>query len=165
MGIESGHGIEVRVAAMFPRRPKVSAPTDTLIEVKFNYSLFEAKEMGEQVGLPVFAGAPLASSLFDLNATTECGWFDLHRIPSPDEDVFCRIDLSTSPSTFYPDSEISPLSEEELLDRAMLDSELRTWQDWSGIIRKFKNHFNRIGGHFIFGGQYKPMYLVMISGA
>lgn len=165
VGIESGLGVEVRVAAIFPRRPKVSTPADTDILIKFNYSLFEAKEIGSRVGLPVFAGAPLVSSLFGLSVKTECAWFEFHKSPSTDEDAFCNIDLSASPPTFYPDPGIVALSRDNLLDKAMSESTPRVWQEWVDVLKDFKHQFNVTGGHFIFGGQYKPMYVVMIYSA
>ena len=66
VGVESGIGQGLRIAAIYPRRPKVRHAGDDRVLIKFNHSLFVAAREGEALGLPVLAGVPLVSSLFDL---------------------------------------------------------------------------------------------------
>lgn len=82
---------DVRVVALFPRRPKVSTPNQDDVLVKFNASLFDYATNAADVGIPVLAGVPLVSSL---PALVECAtaWFHI-RPGGPAADALCRLSL------------------------------------------------------------------------
>ena len=161
LGIESGHDIQVQIAAIFPRRPKVLSPNAPTSIVKFNQILFDAKEIGTKIGLPVFAGVPLVTSLFELGSSTTCAWFGLRETRGAFNEAYCSIDLRNPTPLFRPDPEIFHITETELIDQIDRDSKTKDWPTWSNDLSNFKHMLNMRGGHVFFGPPYKPMFILL----
>lgn len=154
--------LSVQVAAIYARRPKVSQPGDQEILLKFNYTLFEAKEEGTRLGLPVYAAAPLASSLFDLRPQTPCAWFHLEAKTAAVEDAYCIVDMSTTPPAMRHGDMILPIEEDALLDRIQGEAPIRSWREWTSILSEFKRRIRR--PHMFFGSLYKPFFVISLGG-
>jgi hypothetical protein len=60
----------VRIISVYARRPKIVAPHQAHIQVKFNECLFEIAKLSYPLGIPTFAGVPLASSMMDFSMNT-----------------------------------------------------------------------------------------------
>jgi len=74
---ECGPSQTLKIVSVFARRPKIDIPNQPFIEVKFNESLFEIADLASPLGIPTFAGVPLASSMMKVSLDNDCAWFEL----------------------------------------------------------------------------------------
>ncbi len=161
VGIESGLDRNVRIAAIYPRRPKIRYAGDDHVVIKFNQSLFKAAEEGTSLGIPVLAGAPIASSLFDLSEASSRMWFSMNHTHCPhEEDVLCKVNLANGQHEISCEESITTISEEELFDHIQARSQVMSWIDCVDILREFKR---RLPGGSFFGAGYRPFYIALLE--
>ena len=160
MGIQSGEGIYVRVAAVFARRPKIFKPWDDTIQVKFNDSLFRAANEGRRIDVPVLAGVPLVSSLFELTAGFRTLWFHLDPY-APIEDVVLEIALSAPTFDHTAASPLSLIAEQRLYEVIHLSGACRQWSQWVDCLMEFRSVI-RWGWRF-FSFTYSPFFLALVE--
>jgi hypothetical protein len=147
----------VQIAALFARRPKVSLPFQSFIEVKFNERLFSAAQFLEGKNIPVFAGVPLTSSLDDFHFSTRSLWF---RLQSHGREEIIKISLSGeliegSKSAIMLDA-TDIISAVENICKPM------AWKEAIEHFRQLKNGI-AVGysRHSFWGDPYKPVYFLM----
>lgn len=149
-------GKDLRILALYPRRPKIAQLGDSDIQMKLNELLellFDRCKYFLSLGIPVVAGVPLCSSLEDFHTNTPCMWFE---VPSTGFECIIKIDLKTnqaSDQTFKLDSDgIVQLIEHK--------GKFLSWTRFREIIKEIGqdnrwrgNYWNRMSGDL-----YKPVY-------
>ncbi len=153
----------VRVVALFPRRPKVSTSDQDHVLVKFNASLFDYTTNAADAGILVLAGVPLASSLLEL-IDCSTAWFHI-RPSGPARDAFCRLSL--------PDGEAIEDVSSNYLDRLRTSKEITrvvreetrrtSWSEAADNLRELrrKSFGERV---FPWASGYRPVHLVILNG-
>ncbi|UOQ53053.1 hypothetical protein [Hymenobacter cellulosivorans] len=165
VGVDSGADIDARIVAIYPRRPKVEFVGSDEVYVKINASLIEAATVGAELGVPVFAGAPIVSSLFDLSDKAPCLWFDIDLAESPDDITHCisvkSLSIITSTRTGS-----SVVSDQDLFTRVIQSATPRPWSECVETLRQFRRKLQYEGSfRSFFGafGGYKPFYVVLVE--
>jgi hypothetical protein len=136
-----------RVLVLFPRRPKIS--NDHRMFVTINEELRSFKSVGDQHGVPVLAGCPIASDFWALAACTEQVWVDIgHKATIEYLLPIDRVDSG-------PDG--CRLSDGDVLAMARR-SNLQTMDTFEIFVRegRYSQPVN------FFGGRYKPVYFLMV---
>jgi len=165
-------GIICKTVAVYARRPKIEGPNQTIVSVKFNDLLFRTAHQFHLRGVPVFAGVPGVSSIWDLTQSATCYWFCLNSHGRHCGDVTMRIDL-TAHSVL--DTEGSsecvegPISEDQLANRILEGNNSLDAVDVMDIISESVKRGNNLYGlelerwAFWSAGGYKPFYLLIES--
>ena len=119
----------VKIISVFARRPKITTPNQFSVEVKFNLSLFETAQRLMPLGIPTFAGVPLASSIFDLSLETDCAWFEI--AGNNNDDIVCEVSLDNKIlSTSNNSTAIEEtLQENELIARVLEKCRYVEWNE------------------------------------
>ena len=94
MGHECGLGREVRVIAVFPRRPKIKELNSNEIVVKFNQEIFLKAHHARDLRIPVIAGVPICTSVGALGSVSNCAWFQLGGKSDSHSDEYWMIQLN-----------------------------------------------------------------------
>ncbi len=169
MGVRCGPEGSVRVAAMFARRPKVLSPDQDHVLVKLNDMLFAAASFLAEVGIPTFAGVPLASSMAALACHIRVAWLGLLptvRDPS-DVEIVINAESGRCEDTLPPFIQALP-TDDELREFVAAHSERIPWRRAPDAMRgnpilapSVTAFVQRFRGGF-FGPSYKPVYLVLL---
>jgi len=134
---------------------------DERILVKMNDTLFAAAHAGEQVGVPVLAGVPLVNGLAQFSMGVPCAWFHIADAPpSWWEAEFCIPLSGEEEINDLPPGVTGPLTEVQVAETA--DSQCRDlgWEKALDAMRHVKSAGR--DQHPIFGGGYRPFFLVMV---
>jgi hypothetical protein len=147
----------VRVIGVFACRPKVSRPEQSHIEVTFNQSLFESAHLASSLGIPTFAGVPLASSIMDLNIDIDCAWFRLTGL-----DGYVRLVVSLDGTLLERNSFAvdGPLEEKRLIENARQMTKPLEWRDAIEHLRLIRRGIGNQAWQ-PFGGGYHPFHLIL----
>lgn len=152
----------IRVINVFARRPKVSKPYSSQIEVKLNSVLFEKANLSAEAGIHTFAGVPLISSLMDLELDAPCAWFSL----SGPIDVDIHFQLSTDGTVIrqLPQSSAAKLlPESELAETAFLLSREMTWSIAIEYLRRIRRYRSPLSSYWFMGGSgYQPFSIILV---
>lgn len=161
---ECDQSLPIRVLNVFARRPKVYIPNHPRIEVKFNSTLFQKADLAAQVGIPTFAGLPLASSLMDLGLDTRCAWFSLSGILN--DDVYYNLlpDGTVDDQSHKSPTIAGPLQEHEIVATVLERSRPMIWNEAIEHLRLIRRS-SPYGKEYalIFGGGYHPFSLLLID--
>jgi len=150
----------VRLLAVYPRRPKMEAPSEGNLLVKLNAELYDYAAVAEPSGIPVIAGLPLARSLFELGIQPECLWFAITDSDQPPCDVLMWLDetgrILTPSSTEAGAAEL--LSDESIREMVLGRARPMHWSDAVRAIRESRTSSNRWRYPF-WGSNRKPFYV------
>jgi hypothetical protein len=147
----------VRVVGVFARRPKVSRPEQSHIEVTFNQSLFESARLSSSLGIPTFAGVPLASSIMQLNLNMDCAWFHLTGL-----DGYVRLVVSLDGVVVESNSSsVEGLAESSLVEMVKQKSQPMEWRRATEHLKVIRRGLHHVWQPF--GGGYHPFHLVLCS--
>jgi len=156
----------VRVLALFPRRPKLTSPTEETIWGKINQELLEYARASSSAGIPAIAGLPLAHSLPELWENREPIWISL-AYESPEDVVFEVEAVSRKVVSVRPEGQkLDIMAEKNIPFFVEENASTMTWPDAIDAVNilrteRFRDNFhNRI---FFLGG-YKPVYFFVFSG-
>jgi hypothetical protein len=152
----------VRVITAYARRPKVVNPEDSIVLMKINALLLQAGAAGLKVGIPLFAGVPLAAGLLQFSIETPCSWFHINgRVPG-DQDVEIRISLSgeVQESNSSRPGVVGPLTADDLLSIVQSEARVMPWEVAVNCIRRVRSS-GEIGMRAFFFSGYRPFYLVV----
>jgi len=153
-------GEQIRVMAVYARRPKLSSPGDDAIIMKVNDHVFSRANYLTMQGIPVFCGVPLVSRVLDFRMDSPCAWFYLaSKNTYIDEELL--LDVKTGAVRSRTDgSSIEPVDEHRIasiIEKSISPMKL------SDAIQKL--NFKEGEGLRVrfppFGGIYKPAYLFM----
>jgi hypothetical protein len=153
----------VKIISVFARRPKIMAPNQPHIEVKFNESLFEIAQLSSPLGISTFAGVPLASTVMDLSLQTECARFQLTGGAS-DVTYDVSLDGEILPPTQKSPAVEGPLREIELVERVLLGGRPIRWAEAvenMRTIRRGKESYESMW--YRLGGGYHPFHLILFG--
>ena len=163
MGQEAFKGKEVKLVAVFARRPKVGYSGDDHILAKFNSSILRHAFLARSFGIPVLAGVPLISDLASFRINSECRWFIVDGSISDTRDL--KIFLSRRGDIV---GHIGPLktvrgpsSTSDIVRDIRKVARESTWISWLNVIREIRMQLDE-RHHFWFSGSYKPFYLVLL---
>lgn len=153
----------VKIVSVFARRPKVNVPNQPYVEVKFNESLFKIAGLSSLMGIPTFAGIPLASSIMDLNLAIDCAWFQL--TGSEIGDVAYEIALDGKVLHKFRESSAieGPLSQTELIGRVSSACRSIEWGDAIEKLRTIRRGTRDETNGYPFGGGYHPFHLMLLD--
>ena len=151
----------VRIIAAFARRPKVFSSDKSSILVKINSQLLVSATLGSNSGIPVLAGVPLVTSLFDYSIETPCNWFNiLPNSPNKENFEFCipigNQALMPSLSPYIS----GPLERSQIIDIIDSGSQVVSWMEAVEGMRTIQ----RAGTQYAlpwFAGLYRPFFLVL----
>jgi len=151
---------KVRIIRVFARRPKINVPNQESIEVKFNQSLFENTDLTTSLGIPTFAGVPLASSILDLSFNTECAWFELKE---PEKDIVYELSLDAKiiKKSSISSSIEGPIDEIQLIDKIATKSCPMEWHKALDNLRILRRIMRR--GFWFGAGGYRPFYILFFD--
>ena len=147
----------VRLAAVYPRRPKLRAVRRTPV-MKVNAELFRCAAKFRRVGVPVFAGFPLVKSVFEFSDDVEFLWFAL-RGDETEGDIEVEMRTITNGQSRTPSLQ-GPLSGQDICRLVTQESEPMPWDRAIEAI----NHVRRQGadnGLWPLGWGYKPVYFLV----
>ncbi len=163
MGLKAFEGKEVKLVAVFPRRPKVNHPGQDHILVKCISAVLCHAFRARAVGIPVLAGVPLISDLSSFRIDSECRWFivdgsmsgkrDLEILLSKSGEI---VDHKGSLNTVRGPSKTSEIVQE--IKKIALEN---SWGFWLHIIREIRMRLDEQGYPWSLG-SYKPFYLVIL---
>ena len=162
----SGAGVNVRLIAVYPRRPKVENPGQEMIDVKFNYSLFQSAIASKNYDIPVIAGVPLASSFTQLSIDTNCTWFYLNPDFTPVDDIIISISVNDHTINRLLGPELEIIQENQLFHYLINKTAPIEWNRCIEIIHELRfiaqdtNYHNPFMQWF---GMYKPFYIALIE--
>lgn len=150
----------VRVIAAYARRPKVINPEDSMVLMRINARLLHAGAAGLDVGIPVFAGVPLASGLLQFSIETPCSWFHINGRAPGDQDIEIRISLSgeAQGSDVGRPGVVGPLTADEVFGIVRSETRAMPWDVAVNSIRRVRSSGD-IGMHFF--SSYRPFYLIL----
>ncbi|MDP9190130.1 MAG: hypothetical protein M3P06_00310 [Acidobacteriota bacterium] len=148
----------VQVAAIFARRPKLVGIPHA-VEIKLNEELFEYASVAQDLGIPTLAGAPLATTIFDLRPECPVAWFALEaQSPLP---RFARVEVRPPYRPIAMDSGVGgPLVDDEAVDFVLNNSAPRRWSDVAEAIREIRNR-SYLRRYVWWGAGYKPFILIL----
>jgi hypothetical protein len=129
VAMEIGYDDPISIVAVFPRRPKVLYGGDAEIVIKINRELFMYAEHAEPFGIPVFAGVPVVSSLFELACDPLVAWFTISPSEAAD-DQFVRLDRAQGRVVLVArssDDIVGPLESEEVATLVRSHTTSTTW--------------------------------------
>jgi hypothetical protein len=158
MSREAMRKINFKMIAFYPRRPKVSEIHDDEVEVKFNQHLFIRANTLLEAGIPVFAGVPLISNIFEARSNCDCAWFQINQ-EGQEESLTLEIKAKTLISS-------KSVNQIQLTDfESIIDTQckLLNGEDIIKIIRSFKRDFDSDFYTSIWGDTYKPIYFLIES--
>lgn len=156
--------------SVYPRRPKISYPKDTMIKLKFNASIVHAARYSIQLGVSTFAGIPIISSIEDINKDVLCKWF---RFMDNNEELISEIEYKLDLEGKVVDKSQStliegPIKDDLLINTILKSSTIPSWENAIDRIRSIRKYsaigFNGISnysGFSIWMGGYKPFYLIL----
>lgn len=158
---------QVKIIAMFARRPKLSHVGDSQISIKINASLKEKAFQLSKLGIPVICGVPLVTSILDFQLTSPCVWFKINSNGEDYNDTFVVIGKGGREFT-YPhgydnvlaiiDDDISSLAEKaKSVSLVKAIEGLRSSPQPSG--------FGLPSGYLWFMSTYKPVYFLLRKGS
>lgn len=148
----------VRVVAVFARRPKLSGRGDA-IEIKFNDELFEYAAAARDVGIPVFAGAPVATSVFDLTEQCALAWFSISTRHRGDRVVL--VEVAPPHRLVADDLGVSaPLSDDAIFDIVGREAAIKRWGEVADSLR-FIRGMSGLRRHVRWGSGYKPFIAII----
>jgi hypothetical protein len=153
----------LKIVSVFARRPKIDIPNQPFIEVKFNESLFEIAALASPLGIPTFAGVPLASSMMKLSLDNDCAWFELM---GSNADVIYEISLDCELLRRSSESSAidGPITESELVARVLRKSRAMSWDEAREHMRTIRRGARADESFWYqFGAGYHPFHLLMLS--
>lgn len=150
----------VKVVTVYARRPKLSDPGDAQIVMRVNPELLEAASLAANLGSPVFAGVPLATSICEFTLETRCAWFVLRRGASSDlgEDVV--IDVADPGIGHLGGLVEGPIDDATIREIVRVEAEPMPWRDAVDVIATIR----RVGGGDRPFGSYRPFQLIIPCG-
>jgi hypothetical protein len=164
MGQWCESGVPVRFVAAFSRRPKITEPNASRIQLKINGALLEAANTASGLGIPVLAGMPLVSTIYDLNLDAACAWFALNATNEEPADVEIVLQadgalVSKSRDTTAVDG---PLELDTLPDIVQERSSVMTWQEGIENVRAILASMNPERRFFFGSTTYRPFFLMLV---
>lgn len=157
------YGRSFRLVALFPRRPKLLDGRDQIFG-KVNWQLFQFASESLPRGIPVFAGLPVISSLWECTGMTPVQWLSLNS--GSDSDVEFVIDRSTLSCSFsIQNTCCAPIPSHDVLLNAMNRARVCEWNDAMNLLEELRR-FSISQGSWRppFGGpRYKPVYFLILE--
>jgi len=156
----------VRVLALFPRRPKLTSPTEETIWGKINQKLLKYARASFSVGIPAIAGLPLAHSLPELWENPKPIWISLaHESP---EDIFFEVEtISRKIVSMHPEGQkLNIMAEKNIPFLVEENANRMAWPEAIAAIdmlRKELSRNNFYRSFLFFLGGYKPVYFFIFS--
>lgn len=154
----------VRLISVYARRPKVKEPAQNHILVKLNAQLFEFARRAAPLGIPVFAGVPLASSLASLGLDVQCSWLRLKPEGTHDRDI--EFSLTLDGVKCGDDHGCAdwdgPLQPDQLVESVLDSTESVPWERAVENLKQIQSGVRNYGRWPFFGG-YKPFYLLLFD--
>jgi len=159
-GIALSRGImrskSLRVLAFYPRRPKVNAMGDHEIEVKFNQHLFIRANTLIDHGIPVLAGVPMITDIYEARSNCPCAWF---RINKNGEEEKLAIPLQTE--ALISGNSVAQITLTDFESIIVSQCKFLYGEDIVKLIRSFKRDFESGFYTSIWGDTYKPIYFLI----
>jgi len=146
----------VRLAAVYPRRPKLGVNRGTPI-MKVNAELFRCAAEFRRVGVPVFAGFPLVRSVFEFSGDVEFLWFALLG-DETEGDIEVEMRTITSDQSSTPSLQ-GPLSDQDVCRLFTQESEPMPWDRAIEAINRVRRQ-EADNGLWPLGRGYKPVYFL-----
>lgn len=146
----------VRLAAVYPRRPKLT-PGGKVPFMKVNAQLFRAASQFRRFGVPVFVGFPQVESVFEFSESADFLWFALRG----DE---TEGDIEIEPKTISTDEASAPslhgpLSDRDICRIVAQESEPVHWDRAIEAINSVRLDEMETG-LWPLGRGYKPVYFL-----
>jgi hypothetical protein len=158
--VHRGH--EIRVLAMFSRRPKATHRRK-LIGGNINSELFEFSQAARAHGIVSIAGFPAVESIYNLYSNPSIYWLPLDS--TRDSDFEFTVDLlEPIPKPIGSDGiELQTLSLPFIIEQVRDCSRLLAWDDAMEFISELRSKCFRKTPLSIFAGfgGYKPVYFLM----
>jgi len=153
-----------RLISVYARRPKIEQPDQDHILVKLNAQLFEFARRAAPLGIPVFAGVPLASSLANLTLDVRCSWLRLNPKGTDDRDIV--LGLTLEGARLDDDHDCAewdgPLGADQLVQSVLAGTRPVSWDQAVDNLRMIRASLQGYGRHPFFAG-YKPFYLLLFD--
>jgi hypothetical protein len=147
--------------SVFARRPKVNSPNQPFVEVRFNESLLEIAKLSAPLGIPTFAGVPLASSIMDLELGMNSAWFELTGV---DGDVVYELSLKGELLSPKSSKIKGPLGEDELVGSIFRTSRSVRWDEAVERLHTIRRGARSYESTwYIFSGGYHPFNLLLLD--
>lgn len=166
MSRQSGPHEVIRLLSIFARRPKITPSRDTRVIAKINTDLFRMAHIAQSLGIPIFAGVPVVTSIADLTLDAPCHWFQL----MPEVQDVADTEITMDPDGSLHDAVLSdsltgPLSADDLVSIVHRATQPMTWDDGIENLRTIRSISNTTPGHtrFPFFSGYKPFHLMLMD--
>lgn len=166
MAREAFNGKEVRLVAVFPRRPKVFSPHDDHVLVKFNSSVLLHAHIARACGIAVLAGVPLVSDLSEFRIDSKCAWFIVHGAKTGDTDLEMLLTKcgEIAEHTGRLGTVSGPAHTEDILRDLKETCEAGVWDSWLRLIREIRKTVCPERGRFLWSfPACKPFYLAILE--
>lgn len=163
VSLASIRDLPIRLISVYARRPKVINAGTREVSVKFNAELFDYASLAVPLGIPVFAGLPLASSIIDMTPDVPCVWFDLNPCPNGTSDIEAVISVDHLPGDLIEIAPcvIGPLDADTLISTIVDKSRRMIWGEAINTLRIIRRESGLGHGYFRWFGGYKPFYLLL----
>jgi hypothetical protein len=150
-----------KVVGLYPRRPKLVFPDDSITTIKLNHEILRAAEHGEKIGVPMIAGCPLVKNFWELGKNPECCWIKLGKGIKDDTEI--KIEKNQDVKNKIEESCCLFVNKEELLAYYLEHSLFMRLEDAIMAFREIKYAYwgNQYRGYFGIMSGYKPVYFLM----
>lgn len=149
---------QVRLAAVFPRRPKRSVDGRQQF-MKVNSEIFGYAAAFRRRGVPVFAGFPLVNSIFDFASAPRFSWFAL--VGQNENDIELPMPLKLEGPDALPASLRGPLMQDQVCQSVRDEATPLTWEEAISAIDHVRLEQKDDAGFWRFGPHYKPVYFAV----
>ncbi len=149
-----------RILGLYPRRPKLSNARSAEILVNVNYDIKVGAESALEHGIPVVAGCPLASDLWELGKEPDCMWINL--CESTSESYRVEMDAGRVKSSYLQRDHIFD-TDEGLINHTIDNCNLLSLPEALEAFKDIKMKSKRLEffSPMAFMGGYKPAYFLM----
>lgn len=149
------------IIGLYPRRPKIKLSEKEIIYLKVNEQIILGARSGLKLGIPIIAGCPLASDLWELGKNPQCLWIRLNFKSNRNMEFQIKhgkssqLEKELSKMVFHKENEILKYIDgnANMFD---LNAALETFRKIKMDSLKLEYYSS-----FAFWGGYKPIYFLL----
>ena len=148
---------EIKLCALFPRRPKLADGGE--LAMKVNNVVSDVACQLSADGVPTFLGVPLVRAWHELGGDIEFRWFQLdsQKAWGADFEIEINTDIEAQCSV------IRSLESKEIAVAVAASARPMSWEDALGCLRSSRRKESLEWNRWPFGPSYKPVYFMILG--
>lgn len=150
-----------KVVGIYPRRPKLVYPPNSITTIKINHEISRGAKRGNELGIPIIAGCPLVNNFWELGKNPKCLWLKIDQ--GNNDDIELKIE--TYNIRLYANEESNYIfkNEKSLLVYLTEKVKLLNFNEVMLAFREIKNAYwgYEQRGFWGLASSYKPVYFLL----